>query len=579
MNLRDVRAAMLPRSLRSQFIWAAVVLAVLIATCGITAVYALRASTSATRLLANDQLVLMDVAHELVQQTLLIERESSQLETAGSVETTRASYADILKQLEAFDHLSGRLAAANNDVSVLDLHQSSQLFRNTVNIVAQLRESQLGSDDARIPAASHHGPGVAGSEAGAKKIDDRFSEALRRQAAVMVESAELQSDRYTRDFQEAVQRLADTSADNQRWITAMIASCLAFAWLVAHAFLGKHVLSRLELVSSNLRFDDVGREHVPVPVQGRDEIGEMARAVEQFQRDRRQLALANFALQEERARQEELIHELAHAHGQLLQSEKLASIGQLAAGVAHEINNPVGFVNANLGTFKRYVADLFAALSAYEKVESEMTPASRAAIHELKRELDLDYLRTDIATLLTESVDGMQRVKRIVQGLRDFSQQEATERRWACLESTLDTTLDIVWNELKHKAEVKKEYGAIPQVECIPSQLGQVFMNLLVNAAQAIEGHGCITVRTGHDEQHVWVEVEDTGSGIKPEHRGRIFDPFFTTKPVGGGTGLGLSISYGVVKKQGGRIDVQTEIGKGSSFRVVLPRHVQEALV
>lgn len=145
MNLRDVRAAMLPRSLRSQFIWAAVVLAVLIATCGITAVYALRASTSATRLLANDQLVLMDVAHELVQQTLLIERESSQLETAGSVETTRASYADILKQLEAFDHLSGRLAAANNDVSVLDLHQSSQLFRNTVNIVAQLRESQLGS--------------------------------------------------------------------------------------------------------------------------------------------------------------------------------------------------------------------------------------------------------------------------------------------------------------------------------------------------------------------------------------------------------------------------------------------------
>ena len=304
----------------------------------------------------------------------------------------------------------------------------------------------------------------------------------------------------------------------------------------------------------------------------------MARAVEQFQADRRELARAYAALREEKARQEALINELAQAHSQLLQSEKLASIGQLAAGVAHEINNPVGFVNANLGTLQRYVADLLTALAAYERTEAELIAESRATLAALKREIDIDYLRTDIPALLSESVEGLQRVKRIVQGLKDFSHVDKAEKQWANLESNLDTTINIVWNELKYKAELKREFGAIPELECIPSQLNQVFMNLLMNAAQSIEGHGHITVRTGHDDTSVWVEVEDTGQGIRPEHRDRIFDPFFTTKPVGTGTGLGLSISYGIVRKQGGRIEVRSEVGQGSTFRVVLPKGAEEAL-
>lgn len=567
MKVGHTRLKLLPRSLRWQFILAAGVLAFLIATGGMTAVYALRASTSATRRLATDELVRMQSAHDLVQHTLLIERESSQLENAGSVDAMRGVYADILKQLGIFDRLSDRLAAANDDVSVLDLHQSSQLFRNTVNIVAQLRESQLRSTTGNVLP-----------ETGIARADGRFAEALRRQAAAMVASAELQSDRYTQNFQEAVQRLAETSARNQRWITALLAGSLLFAWLVTQAFLGKHVLSRLEIVSSQLRLGETGEGQIRVPVQGRDEIGEMARAVEQFQQDRRQLALTNVALRNEKARQEELNLELAQAHSQLLQSEKLASIGQLAAGVAHEINNPVGFVSGNLNTLRRYVADLLKALSTYEKSEGEMTLASQAALDALKRDIDLEYLRDDVTSLLVESVEGLQRVKRIVQGLKDFSHVDPMEKQWADLESNLDTTISILWNELKYKAELNKEYGAIPEIECIPSQLNQVFMNLLVNAAQAIEGRGQITVRTGQDDASVWVEVEDTGNGIKAEHRDRIFDPFFTTKPVGTGTGLGLSISYGIVKKQGGRIDMHTEVGKGSTFRVVLPKHRQGAL-
>jgi signal transduction histidine kinase len=256
---------------------------------------------------------------------------------------------------------------------------------------------------------------------------------------------------------------------------------------------------------------------------------------------------------------------------QLLQSEKLASIGQLAAGVAHEINNPVGFVNSNLGTLQQYVTDLLSLLSAYEKCEREMSADRSAAVAELKQKIDLVFLREDINNLLAESMDGMQRVKRIVQDLKDFSHQDVSEKQSANLERGLDSTLNIIWNELKYKAEVTKEYGNIPEIECLPAQLNQVFMNLLMNAVQAIKDYGKITIRTGQQDEQVWVEVEDTGTGIQPEHLEHIFDPFFTTKPVGSGTGLGLALSYGIVKNHGGRIEVKSEPGKGSVFKVVLP--------
>jgi signal transduction histidine kinase len=286
-----------------------------------------------------------------------------------------------------------------------------------------------------------------------------------------------------------------------------------------------------------------------------------------------ELTVINAALQAEKAAQQELITKLAEAHNQLLQSEKMASIGQLAAGVAHEINNPVGFVNSNLGTLQRYMQDMLQVLSAYENSEAELPAATRAALAGLKQKIDIDYMRKDVGNLLSESMEGLQRVKRIVQDLKDFSHMEKQERQWADLEQGLDSTLNIVWNELKYKADVVKEYAGIPQIECIPAQLNQVFMNLLMNAAQAIEDHGRITVRTGLDGDDVWVEVEDTGKGIEPEYLGRIFDPFFTTKPVGSGTGLGLSLSYKIVQEHGGRIEVKSEPGKGAIFRVVLPQH------
>ena len=263
---------------------------------------------------------------------------------------------------------------------------------------------------------------------------------------------------------------------------------------------------------------------------------------------------------------------IEEAREQLLQSEKLAAIGQLAAGVAHEINNPVGYVGSNIGTLKRYVEDLFGLLEAYWSAEAALPEPERARMEEARRRADLDFLREDVASLLAECEEGLGRVKKIVSDLRDFSRVDRAEWQWADVHQGLDSTLNIVWNELKYKAEVRKEYGELPEIECMPSQLNQVFMNLLVNAAQAIEERGVITIRTGTDgKAWVWVEVEDTGKGIPPEHLRRIFEPFFTTKPVGKGTGLGLSLSYGIVERHGGRIDVRSEVGKGTVFRVWLP--------
>ncbi len=266
----------------------------------------------------------------------------------------------------------------------------------------------------------------------------------------------------------------------------------------------------------------------------------------------------------------DLNKKLEETQSQLLQSEKMASIGQLAAGVAHEINNPIGFVYSNLGSLEKYHNDLFAVLDGYEQAQGE--PAKLAEVEALKKKVNIGYLKEDVPALMSESKDGISRVKNIVQNLKDFSRIDTSnELQWTNLHKGIDSTLNIVMNEIKYKADVNKAYGDLPDIECQPSELNQVFMNILVNAAHAIEGRGVITIRTGQEKDQVWVEISDNGKGIAEEHLKRIFDPFFTTKPIGKGTGLGLSLSYGIVQKHHGRIDVSSEMGKGTAFRIWLP--------
>jgi signal transduction histidine kinase len=250
------------------------------------------------------------------------------------------------------------------------------------------------------------------------------------------------------------------------------------------------------------------------------------------------------------ARVEERTRELRETQDQLMQSEKLKSLGQLVAGVAHELNNPIGFVHANLTLLDEFIAKLE---SAREKGE------------------DTEPLREAIAKLLARAREGTGRVKKIVLDLRSFSRTDQAELQEVDLHEEIDRTLGLMEPRLKGGILVEREYGDLPQVRCYPGQLNQVFLNLLMNSCDVLEPGGTITVTTERGELGVRLIFHDDGPGIPPEIQDRIFDPFFTTKEVGKGTGLGLSISHSIIERHGGRIAVSAEPGQGTSFVIDLP--------
>ncbi len=262
--------------------------------------------------------------------------------------------------------------------------------------------------------------------------------------------------------------------------------------------------------------------------------------------------------------------DLKESHEKALQQEKMASIGQLAAGVAHEINNPMGFIMSNLNSLQKYMTRI----PEFIKIQSEAlgrNGASREEVADSRRSLKIDYVLDDSQSLIKESLEGADRVKRIVQDLKNFSRVDEGAHAPADINKVLESTLNIVWNELKHKATVKKEYGDIPLARCNAGQLSQVFLNILVNAAQAIADFGEITIKTWQSAARLFIAISDTGSGVPESQLNRIFEPFFTTKEIGKGTGLGLSIAYDIVKKHKGEIEVLSEVGKGTTFVVVIP--------
>lgn len=274
---------------------------------------------------------------------------------------------------------------------------------------------------------------------------------------------------------------------------------------------------------------------------------------------------------------------LQKTQSQLVQSEKMASIGQLAAGIAHEINNPTGYVSSNLNSLAEYVKDAGSLIVKYRALisvlkqdvitEEVQTSISEKldCITELEGEIDIDFLLDDSQNLVKECQEGSERIRKIVIDLKDFAHPGDQELKYADLNRNLDSTLNIVWNELKYKATVTKDYGDLPEVQCYPQQINQVFMNLLVNAAQAIEKHGEIRIITRALDGQVEIAISDTGAGIPEENLSKIFDPFFTTKDVGKGTGLGLNIAYNIIKKHKGTIDVESKVGTGTTFIIRIP--------
>ncbi|MBF0209388.1 MAG: response regulator [Desulfamplus sp.] len=287
----------------------------------------------------------------------------------------------------------------------------------------------------------------------------------------------------------------------------------------------------------------------------------------------------------------------------IVQTDKMASVGLLAAGVAHEINNPLSFINSNLSALKRYMQKIDSLHKKYSDVELflrysglENAPPLLEELENFKNDNKIELIMADINDLTDESLDGIERIKTIVSDLKTFSRIDETEYNLLDINKAIDTTINILWNELKYKTAIVKNYGRIPEIRCFPQKISQVFMNLLLNAAQSIKEQGEIRISTQLTTQNVsqqlsvnkteaveinehqvdqksYIEIKmsDTGCGIPKDNLNRLFDPFFTTKPVGQGTGLGLSITYEIIKSHKGTIEISSEVGVGTEVTVMLP--------
>ena len=317
-----------------------------------------------------------------------------------------------------------------------------------------------------------------------------------------------------------------------------------------HLAARKAILLRLRVNDANLALRDSNRRL-------ESEIGE-------------RIAAEN-ALRERNLELEVLNRRLAEAHSQLLQSEKLASVGQLAAGIAHEINNPISFVHSNLHSLGNYANDMFNVLDAYEQVGSAHSDAALKHAEQLKSAANMDFLRSDIPTLINESSDGLTRVEKIIKDLREFTNIDRSERQLMDVHDALERTLSVAAHQIRPKADIVRDYAELPPIECRPAQINQAFLALLINAAQAIETRGTITLRTACDGDCVCIAITDSGKGIEAVHLGRIFDPFFTTRAVGSGMGLGLTVAYNIVQQHGGRIAAASTPGQGATFTIYLP--------
>jgi len=372
--------------------------------------------------------------------------------------------------------------------------------------------------------------------------------------------------RANRDNTLAAAQRAETAFRTARAFTStlflvtVLLSAFIGAWLVRYIAVP---VQELEQAAQRVAEGDTG---VRLEIGSSDEIGNLAHSFNQMTvalRERQEeVSRANRTLAEKNSDLEETLRKLQEAQQQLIMQEKMASLGNLVAGVAHEINNPIGAINSASNTSARSIEIVRAAL---EKHADTLADEKR-----LGRALEVLGRNNEVAVMASE------RIERIVRSLRNFARLDEAEFQSTDLHEGIDSTLTLLDHVIKNRIEVIREYGDLPQVNCFANQLNQVFMNIINNAAQAIDGPGKITLRTRRKEDEVVVEVSDTGKGIAPEHLERIFDPGFTTKGVGVGTGLGLSISYNIMRQHRGRMEAESEVGKGTTMRIILPVDLQE---
>jgi len=287
---------------------------------------------------------------------------------------------------------------------------------------------------------------------------------------------------------------------------------------------------------------------------------------------RQEIVSTSVETEKQRRELELTVGNLKLAQSQLVQSEKMASVGVLTAGIAHELNNPINFMSGNVYPLKQDLDDLFSVLKRYDDaIEVNKLGEFFAEVEALKREMDFSYLIQEIYSLLQGIEEGANRSGEIIKGLRSFSRLDDEMCQFYNIHDGIDSTLVLLQNKIRDKITVRKDYDDFDGLECYPSKLNQVFMNIITNSLQAMENGGELFIQTVSSAIGVKIIIKDDGTGMTPEVKEHIFEPFFTTKNVGHGTGLGLSISYGIIEKHNGNIDVISEPGKGTEFIISLP--------
>jgi len=348
---------------------------------------------------------------------------------------------------------------------------------------------------------------------------------------------------------------------------SIILIAIAITTFLTYLFGYRYFVKPILTLSQATEHFDKGNEHIDLTEDIR--IRELAELFRNFNLMTEKVVKREKDLKKSYSKLSQANNELKQSESQLVQSEKMASIGVLASGVAHEINNPIGFIKSNLFMLKDYFVDIEKYYHASQDILVGET--QKAIQQELAKKHDFEFFLEDIPPLLESSIGGVERVTEIVHSLKTFARVDLPEKSIVDINEGLNATLNMVWNELKFNCKVHVDLKQLPRISAYPGKLNQVFMNLLINAGQSIEDKGEIFVRTYVNKKNIIVEIRDTGCGIDAEHLSHIFTPFYTTKAIGEGTGLGLSISHQIIEQHDGRLDVISELGEGSCFSILLP--------
>jgi len=354
---------------------------------------------------------------------------------------------------------------------------------------------------------------------------------------------------------------ANIVARQKTFLFIIIAICILIAGLVFFIYRSYRIKK-----NANREIEEKNRE-----LQQRQE--EIIAQSEEIQAANEEVVATNEALENQKSELQLTLENLKLTQSQLIQSEKMASLGLLTAGIAHELNNPINFVRGSVNPLKRDLNEVFSLIEQYDDlIKANNLEEAFSQIRERKAEMDYGFLMKEINKLLHGVQEGADRSGLIVKGLRSFSRLDSEKFQLYNIHDGIDSTLILLHNKIKNSIKVHKDYGDLQEIECLPSKLNQVFMNILTNCIQAIEDKGDIFIQTVSSDIWVKVIIKDTGAGMSPEVKAHIFEPFYTTKDVGKGTGLGLSISYGIIEQHNGNIDVISEPGMGTEFIISLPR-------